>query len=222
MDVEKFNNELKNKVALAKSYEKRNEIASAIKIWIEVSEMTLKFSKSRNIDASYKNMLINRTKGIFAHVKNLKAGQIEKPLFEEEIFIQEDDIQDNLNTEMGEIEEIASHKLKAEEIKTTQSAIHDDKKIENDSEFKTVPTGFKEIQPKDFKIITPHDDDYVKKRLNQVQHSDLFKQQGESQSKDERFEFEDEDSKDLICFACGYDKNPKNAKTCKSCGTELN
>lgn len=209
MDVEKFNNELKNKVALAKSYERRNEIASAIKTWLEVSEMTLKFSKSRNIDATYKNMLINRTKGILAHVKNLKVGQIEKPLLDEEIYIPEEDIQEDLNAEM-------------EEMKPTRSVINDDNEDVEESDFKTIPTGFKEIQPKDFKIITPHDDDYVKKHINQVQDSDISKQQNESQSKDERFDFEHEDNKDLICFACGYDKNPKNAKTCKSCGTKLN
>ena len=214
MDVEKFNNELKNKVTLAKSYEKRNEIAAAIKIWLEVSEMTLKFSKSRNIEASFKNMLINRTKGIFAHIKDLKVGQIETSLSEEDSYIQEEDIQDNLSTELEEFEE--------EEIKPTKSIIDDETKTAEESDFKSVPPGFKEIQPKDFEIITPHDDDYVKKRLNSVQDSDYFKQQNESQTNDERFDFEDEESKGLICFACGYDKNPKNAKTCKSCGTKLN
>ena len=214
MDVEKFNNELKNKVTLAKSYEKRNEIAAAIKIWIEVSEITLKFSKSRNIEASFKNMLINRTKGIFAHIKDLKVGQIETSLSEEDSYIQEEDIQDNLNTELEELEE--------EEIKPTKSIIDDETKTAEESDFKSVPPGFKEIQPNDFKIITPHDDDYVKKRLNSVQDSDYFKQQNESQTNDERFDFEDEEIKGLICFACGYDKNPKNAKTCKSCGTKLN
>ncbi|MBY8991784.1 MAG: hypothetical protein KGD58_13640 [Candidatus Lokiarchaeota archaeon] len=207
MDVEKFNIELKNKVALAKSYEKINEIAVAIKIWLEVSEMTLKFSKSRNIDPSFKNMLINRTKGIFAHVKDLKAGQI-KSLSEEEIYIQEEYIQEDPDTEM-------------EETKSTQSVINDDNEIVEESDFKTIPTGFKEIQPKEFKIITPHDDDYVKKHINQVQDSDVYKQQNAPPPKDERFDLEDEESKGLICFACGYDKNSKNAKTCKSCGTEL-
>ena len=207
MDVEKFNKELKNKVALAKSYEKINEIAVAIKIWLEISEMTLKFSKSRNIEPSFKNMLINRTKGIFAHIKDLKAGQI-KSLSEEEIYIQEEYIQEDPNTEM-------------EETKSTQSVIKDDNEIVEESDFKTIPTGFKEIQPKEFKIITPHDDDYVKKHVDQVQDSDVFKQQNESQTNNERFDFEEEDSKGLTCFACGYDKNSKGAKTCKNCGIEL-
>ena len=62
----------------------------------------------------------------------------------------------------------------------------------------------------------------VKKRLNEVQDSDYFKQQNDSQTNHERFDFDEEESKGLICFACGYDKNQKNAKVCKSCGTELN
>ena len=39
MDITKFNQELKTKVALANSYEKRKEIDSAIKLWLEISEI---------------------------------------------------------------------------------------------------------------------------------------------------------------------------------------
>jgi len=204
MDIEKFNNVLKSKVALAKSYETKNEIAAAINIWLEVSEMTLKFSKSRNINASYKNMLINRTNGILDHVKNLKTGQIEKPLFEEEIFIQED------QEYISKMEENENQ---------VDSVIESDNENGKDSDFTKIPSGFREIKPKDFKIITPHDDDYVTKRLNEIQDPDYFKRQNESPSK-KRFDFEQEDNMGLICFACGYN-NKKNAKTCKSCGTKL-
>jgi hypothetical protein len=58
--------------------------------------------------------------------------------------------------------------------------------------------------------------------LNEVQDSDYFIDQSNPQDNDERFDFKAEDSKKMICFACGYDKNHKNAKTCKSCGTKLN
>ena len=88
--------------------------------------------------------------------------------------------------------------------------------------FLSLPKGFKEIQAKDFKIITPHDENYVEKHLSQDHDSALFKQQKESQDEQDRFEFEEKDIKKMICFACGYDKNPMNAKTCKSCGTDLN
>ena len=221
MDVENFNEALKTKVALAKGYERRNEIESAIKNWLEISEMTLNFSKSRNIDATYKNMLINRTKGIIAHIKNLKAGQIEEVLFEEEIYIQEEDTQEEITTDLIEDEKVASHKIEKEETKHSEAVVNNDITTVEESELKNIPKGFKEIHTStDFTIITPHDEDYVKKRLNS--ESDSTHEQ-QSQPKQERFDFEKpEDSKGLICFACGYDKNPKNAKTCKSCGTKLN
>lgn len=220
MDVEKFNEALKTKVALAKGYERRNEIESAIKIWLEISEMTLNFSKSRNIDATYKNMLINRTKGIVAHIKNLKAGQIEKVLFEEEIYIQEEDTQEEITSDLIEDEKVASHRIEKEETEHSEAVVNNDITTVEESELKNIPKGFKEIHTStDFKIITPHDEDYVKKRLN-LESDSTHEQQ--SQPKQERFDFEQpEDIKGLICFACGYDKNPKNAKTCKSCGTKL-
>ncbi|MFX1279656.1 MAG: hypothetical protein ACFFA3_09585 [Promethearchaeota archaeon] len=214
MDVEKFNKQLKSKVSLAKNYEKKNDLESAIKIWFEVSEMTLNFSKSRNIDSAFKNMLITRTKGIIAHIKNLKSGQIEKSEFEEDIFIEED-VQDNFTSEFDEKETTQPQKLDLEGIKEIQDEPQGDIQINEESEFNKIPKGFKEIQPKKFKIITPHDENYLEKHLSQVHNSD-------SEGKQERFEFEEEDKNTLTCFACGYDKNPKNAKTCKSCGTELN
>ncbi|MFX0082962.1 MAG: hypothetical protein ACFE94_14520 [Candidatus Hodarchaeota archaeon] len=221
MDVEKFNKALKTKVALAKGYERRNEIESAIKIWLEISEMTLNFSKSRNIDATYKNMLINRTKGIMAHIKDLKAGQIEKVLFEEETFIQEEDIQENITSELNENKILTTHEYEKEETEASKAMDRNDITDIEESEFKNIPKGFKEIQTStDFKIVTPHDEDYVKKRLGSEADS-THKQP--SLSKQERFDFEQsKDSKSVICFACGYDKNPKNAKKCKNCGTELN
>ncbi|MFX1425994.1 MAG: hypothetical protein ACFFBE_06040 [Promethearchaeota archaeon] len=220
MDVEKFNKQLKSKIALAKSHEKRNEIDSAIKIWLEITEMTIKFSKSRNIDATFKNMLITRTTGIIGHIKKLKTGQIEKTLFEEDIFIQEEDIQEKIESETNDLEELKYQKIEAEE--QPQTTLGSDYEAMEDSELKNLPKGFKEIQPKDFKIITPHDENYVEKRLSQDHNSTLFKQQKESLDEQDRFEFEKKENETLICFACGYDKNPKNAKTCKSCGTELN
>ena len=39
-------------------------------------------------------MLINRTKGIFEHIKNLKAGQVEKDLFEEDDYLPEYEVQE--------------------------------------------------------------------------------------------------------------------------------
>ncbi len=221
MDVEKFNKALKTKVALAKGCERRNEIESAIKIWLEISEMTLNFSKSRNINTTYKNMLINRTKGIVAHIKNLKAGQIENVLFDEEIILEEEESQEEITSESFDSEKLVPPKIKKEKNGGRKAKTNNDVSIVENSEFKAIPEGFKEIQTsKDFKIITPHDEDYVKKRLGS--ESDSTHEQS-SLPPQKRFDFEQPKvNKGLICFACGYDKNPKNAKNCKNCGTELN
>ena len=221
MDITKFNKELKGKVALAKSLEKRNEIESAIKLWLEISEMTLKYSKSRGIDATFKIMLINRMKGILEHIKNLKAGQVEKILFEEETYIPEEEVQEEKTSEIIEKENLVPQKKVTKGIRPSEPIQKKETKIVEESNFKDIPKGFKEIQTStDFKIVTPHDEGYVKKHLRQETNPS---QQQQSLPEKERFEFEQpEDSENLICFACGYDKNMKDAKTCKSCGTTLN
>ena len=221
MDITKFNKELKSKVALAKSYEKRNEIDSAIKLWLEISDLTLKYSKSRGIDTTYRNMLITRTKGIVDHIKNLKAGQVEKILFEEDAYIPEEEIQEEKTSEIIEKGKLVPQKKETKGIRPSEPVEEKEVKIGEESNFKSIPEGFKEIQTStDFEIITPHDEGYVKKRLSQETNQS---QEQKSLPEHERLNFEQpEDSENLICFACGYDKNPKNAKTCKSCGTKLN
>ena len=222
MDIAKFNKELKTRVALAKGLEKRNEIDSAITLWLEISEMTLKYSKSRGIDATYKNMLINRTKGILEHVKNLKAGQVEKILFEEEeAYIQDEEIQKAEISEIIEKENLSLEKKEKKGIRPSEPVQKNETEIEEEPNFKNIPKGFKEIKTStDFKIVTPHDDNYVKKHLSQEENPS---QQQKILPEQKRFEFDQpEDSEHLICFACGYDKNMKDAKTCGSCGTKLN
>ncbi|MFX1481070.1 MAG: hypothetical protein ACFFCI_23560, partial [Promethearchaeota archaeon] len=215
MDITKFNKELKAKVTLAKNHEKRNEIDAAIKLWVEISEMTLKFSKSRNLDSTFKNMLITRTKGILQHIKNLKAGKVEEELFEEEIYIEEDEAQESEPTDIigkdkGDIQEKGATESTPEE-----SVESKDINIIEKSEFKNLPKGFKEIQPsEDFKIITPHNEEYVTKRLSQTKEPthELESKKDEKDSKSPG------GRENVVCFACGYDKNPKNAKICEGCG----
>ena len=223
MDIAKFNKELKTRVALARGLEKRNEIDSAITLWLEISEITLKYSKSRGIDATYKIMLINRTKGILEHVKNLKAGQVEKILFEEEeeAYIQDEEIQKAETSEIIEKENLSPEKKEKKGIRPSEPVQKNETEIEEEPNFKNIPKGFKEIKTStDFKIVTPHDENYVKKHLSQEENPS---QQQKILPEQNRFEFDQpEDSEHLICFACGYDKNMKDAKTCGSCGTKLN
>lgn len=229
MDITKFNKMLKSKVTVAKSYEKRNEIDSAITLWLEISEMTLNFSKSRSIDTTYRNMLITRTKNIVEHIKNLKAGQLEEELFVEEDYIHDEAIQEKISPKITENNKIASHEFEIKKTVKIESN-HNPTKIIEKSEFKDLQEGFKEVKPsKDFKIITPHDENFVEKRLSQETDIALPKNQKEvnldqsQQQRQERFEFEQPVNNDkLICFACGYDKNAKDAQTCGSCGTKLN
>ncbi|MHA2393700.1 MAG: hypothetical protein ACXAEX_17320 [Promethearchaeota archaeon] len=218
MDITKFNSELQAKVATAKSYEKRNEIDRAIKLWVEISEMALKFSKSRNIDASFKNMLLNRTKGIIEHIKNLKAGQIEKVLFDEEVVVLEEDFEDP--PELVKEEKLSTIEPQINKLPQRKKEVNANVEIVEDSEFRNLPKGFKEIKTsEDFQIITPHDENFIEKHLGQEKGS--LPERG-SQPNQEKADFQQpEDKGFLICFACGYE-NEKEAKLCRSCGTKLN
>jgi hypothetical protein len=224
MDISKFNKELKTKVSLARSYEKRNEIDSAIKLWLEISEMALKFSKSRNIDARYKNMLLNRTKGIIKHIKSLKAGKYEKALFEDDNIEQSEEVRDVETSKDGEVNEIVPPKGIPKERTTEETGENKTVEIIEHTELKNLPKGFKELKTSsEFTIVTPHDEEYVKKQLARYRESSKLNQDDENKKKDEKVEFnKSADEGILICFACGYDKNPRNSKVCKNCGTELN
>jgi len=228
MDITRFNKELANKIASAKGYEKSGDIKFAIKLWIEISEMTIRLSKNRKLDASFRNMLMNRTKGIFEHIKILKSGQIKEELYREKIKSpQEVDYieysSETIQSENGDLQEQESSEITASSSNTSIS-----QKIIEDSDLKNLPKGFKEIgTSEDFEIITPHDKDFVKKQLDKALDSDYFKakkQEGseEGSKRQDRLNFEQtKDGKNKICFACGYDKNLLTDKTCKNCGTNL-
>ena len=227
MDLSAFNKELGNKIARAKALERNSNVNAAIALWLEISEMALKFSKSRNLNVSFKNMIINRTQGIFKHVKNLKASQHE----EEHIF---DDVQTQEETPLVEppLEIVKPEKSGISEQNSPENNQRDspvtDHNIVENSEFKNIPKGFKEIHiSEEFKIITPHDENYVKKTLSQVEKRiDSIPKKKEIKDKkfqptEERFEFEQpENGQILICFACGSE-NSIDIKICKSCGTKL-
>jgi len=228
MDISKFNKELGIKIARAKGLERNDNIKAAIELWLEISEMALRFSKSRNLDASFKNMIINRTQGIFKHVKNLKANQIMK-----EPFIEKKETLEANSLEKSPLEQ-NSHKseifLKPEAQKKNLIK-HSPKKndIINDSDLKNLPKGFKELKTSDqFKIITPHDEDYVEKHLSQDKTMRISSPKKEVETEEihpieeERLEFDQPENRDnLICFACGSE-NPISAKICKNCGISLN
>ncbi|MFX1304989.1 MAG: hypothetical protein ACFE9X_16660 [Promethearchaeota archaeon] len=218
MDITRFNKELGTKIARAKRFEKNNDIKAAIQLWLEISEMTLNFSKSRNIDSSFRNMLINRTKSIFEHIKNLKTGQFEEEVYVEDFISQEETAQVESSSDIVQGESTPLQEQEVREIKDLNSTTSSNHKIIEDSEFKNLPKGFKEIEPsKNFKIITPHDKDIG------IFKSKKQKDPGENLKTQKMVDFDEpKNGKYLICFACGYDKNSVKDKICKNCGTKLN
>jgi hypothetical protein len=160
-------------------------------------------------------MLLNRTKGIIEHIKSLKAGQFEKDLFEDENIGQIEEI----SSEDSELNETPSPKVIPKEKSTEKTGEIKPSEVVEDTEFKNLPKGFKELKTSsDFKIVTPHDEDYVKKQLTRYRESTKV-----NKKNDEKFEINKSTDKEiLICFACGYDKNPRNTKVCKNCGIDLN
>ncbi|MFW9818134.1 MAG: hypothetical protein ACFFE5_00875 [Candidatus Thorarchaeota archaeon] len=226
MDITQFNKELANRIATAKRYEKSGDIKQAVKVWLEISEMAISLSKNPKLDASFRNMLMNRTKGIFKHVRFLKSDQLE-----EELYIDSSDP----SRKVSEIEE--SHELIQSEDQYIEESDQETISSSNsgrsttiieDSDLKNLPKGFKEIETsEDFEIITPHDKDFVKKQFDKALNSEFYKKKAQEDSKEdsieeERTDFEQpKDGKYKICFACGYDKLSVKDKVCKNCGTNL-
>ena len=220
MNIAKFNKELGTKIAMAKSYEKHDNIEVAIKLWIEISEMTINASKDPTLDSPFRHMLITRTEQIFEHIKSLKAPK-EVQFIEEETIPLEDDIQIRESTEdINEIKpesDVIQTDLSSSD-KINSSVLKDDDWFEKGdiypSNNKTI--GFEEITaPKDFKILTPHDPEYVDKMKKASEDLDMS-----GYKKPEEKSADSDNGDKVICFACGASVAP-NSKVCKECGTKL-
>ncbi|MFX1313413.1 MAG: zinc ribbon domain-containing protein [Promethearchaeota archaeon] len=227
MDITKFNRELGKKITMAKSLENRNDIEAAIKLWIEISEMTLNLLKSKNLEVSFRNMLMNRTKGIFKHINQLKGDKSEEEEFREKIKAQDDlDSMPSVDDKM-EVS-TSSEEMEIQIKKQKEDVDHNTMKIIKDSEFKYIPNGFKEIKAsEDYEIITPHDKDYVQKYFNQIGKRDISNQEQKEKSKQllssnhDGLEFnQPEGGKTKICFACGAEI-AGNKKICPNCGANI-
>ena len=205
MDIELFNKQLAIIVAKATNLEKRGDLKSAINAWLEVSDMSLKYSKTRGIDSSFRNMLIIRTEKIVEHIKSLKLELTEpEKIVDEPTFIEREDESQELTEDNQNIEDF-----------------HNSTNLDNNinDEIEEISGRIVEIKAsKDFKIITPHEEldmDIFKENKTVVLTND-----DESKVNKNKQGQSDED-KFSICFACGYDKNPPNATTCKNCNVEL-
>jgi len=225
MDIAKFNKELGTKIAIAKSLEKSNEITAAIKLWVEISEMTLRFSKSQNLNFSFKNMLIKKTEGLVQHIKNLKSGKIIEDISGEEIEPKVEETPDQEIIDAVSSEESYSEDFLTDDEEVSKEIESKDVKFIEDSELQNLPDGFKEIQPKKgFKIITPHDNNYVKKVLKKDINMSIFTpKKGENSQTQNQGKIELKQPKDnnkVICFACGAEL-PAKTKICPDCGTTI-
>lgn len=229
MDIIQFNKELGKKIAIAQRFEKKGDIQTAIQQWVDISQMALNFSKSPKISASFKNMIINRTKGIFAHIRNLKANLFKEEISTEDTETPEEVLVEEIQPQLFQKEKFPSHEKELDEHQVINSSNNNKPKIIEDSDLKSLPKGFKEIKTtQEFKIITPHDKDFVNKQYTKAEELDMFKLKKQEISEEDpqpttSIDFEElQNSKNLICFACGYDKNTLNDKKCKNCGTDLN
>lgn len=230
MDITKFNKNLAEKVAKANAFEKNNRIQDAIDSWVEISEMALNASKTPNLDFSYRSMIIKKAQQIIEHIKDLKtkiqreiepSSLLDEGAFDEKPFLETDSSETIIYEEIEQKSPkttSTSKEINNEEILKKDNEI----KIVKNSEFENIPKGFKEIETsEDFKIITPHDKDYVEKILKQDIDMSIFKHDKQNSQSQQRIELKQpKDDKDIICFACGT-ISPSNTKICPSCGTEL-
>ena len=230
MDIAKFNQELSYKVSKANGMEKNKKFQQAIDLWLDISEMALNVSKTPNIDIHYKSMLIEKTKQVINHIKDLKSklyGQRGREQISRQEIIPQ--------PKVSEIK--PKGELIGDEIESASPEIHKNSTFSNDikspdeidevtiiknSDIKNLPIGFKEIEPsEDFTIITPHDRDHVKKMLSQDHDMSVFTHDvKEMKGKGQTESNPPIDKTKIICFACGSEI-PTNSKVCTACGTNL-
>ena len=240
--MSKFNKTLAEKVARANRYEKQNDLQNAIKAWMEISEMALKATKEPRLESSYRNMLIIKTQQIIDHIKSLKVKMTEPIRKEKVIEALTPKKKVTGKQESVEIPKEVETQPKItndlnvsinEQVKPETKALSEINIVDN-SEFKNIPEGFKPIKPPEkFKIVTPHDENHVKKVMSQTIDMDIFRPQKESEPESQesnhnkigqvpaRIELEQpKDGSKKICFACGAEL-PPNSKICSNCGSNL-
>jgi hypothetical protein len=223
MDIAKFNQELSYKVAKANGLEKNKKLQEAIDLWLDISEMALNASKAPKIEVYYKSMLIEKTKQIINHIKDLKSKLYEQKGIAQPL--REELLAPSRTSEVRPKEEIfedepSDSSTFSNDIKTPRDI--SDPKIVESNDIENLPIGFKEIEaPEDFKIITPHDQDYVKKMISQDHDMSVFTRDDKEVKAPIRSEPDPpSDKTKVICFACGSEI-PANSKVCPTCGTNL-
>lgn len=230
MDIAKFNQELSYKVSKANGLEKHKKYQEAIDLWLDISEMALNVSKTPNIEFYYKSMLIEKTKQIIKHIKDLKSklyGQKGREQISRQDIIPQSKLSEIKPGEAFIDDKIEPAPPETHESSTfsndikTPNEINPAKIIEN-NDIENLPIGFKEIETsEDFTIITPHDKDHVEKMLRQDHDMSIFTDDDKEVKAQSKNEPEPSlDKTKIICFACGSEI-PSNSKICPNCKTEI-
>jgi len=230
MDIAKFNQELSYKINKANGLEKHNKVQEAVDLWLEICDMTLRVSKTPNLEFSYKSMLIDKTKQMINHIKNLKQKLIsqrrvtqrtEKKPIQQSAYSEIKTEQTQNETTVKSVSNSVSENSNESETFTTQEDIKEVKAVKN-SDIENLPIGFTEIETtEEFKIITPHDKDHIKKIQSQDHSLDFSKREKKDLPLPKRIEPDTPiDASNITCFACGSEISSKSSK-CPTCGTEL-
>ncbi len=230
MDIAKFNQELSYKINKANGLEKHNKVQEAVDLWLEICDMTLRVSKTPNLEFSYKSMLIDKTKQMINHIKNLKQKLIsqrrvtqrtEKKPIQQSAYSEIKTEQTQNETTVKSVSNSVSENSNESETFTTQEDIKEVKAVKN-SDIESLPIGFTEIETtEEFKIITPHDKDHIKKIQSQDHSLDFSKREKKDLPLPKRIEPDTPiDASNITCFACGSEISSKSSK-CPTCGTEL-
>ena len=204
-----FNEKLKELVEEAKQYEATKNLKKAIKTWIEVSDLCLKFAKKPDIDISFKNMITKKTRNIINHVKSLKQVVSQKE--QRWIAKEEEKITDfiqNLPETPSDLPEIF-HTSGTKDGDMASS----DQKMRRKPDTHNLPNGFKEIKAKDydFETIIPGDQPKVISE-NQGETADSKTPTSHAPPKHKKT--------GRPCPFCGANIGENN-KVCSHCGTPI-
>lgn len=246
MNVSKFNDLLKKKIRAAKNYEELNDREKAIETWIKVSELTLKQSKNPNIDHSYRNYLIQKTRQIIDYIKRLKTRSriegSETRGAKELKRVQREQTTSKIrekNESAYKQQRSKQKKGSAEKRKSLPSEVNDDSKENSndgrfkdeekkghsqaindlESEFRNMPSGFQKINPsQDFSVSDIKTPlDEDKIREKQNQDVDMsIFQHNKEKKKDEKHKKQKSE-----VFKSDRQDEPLEGSICFACGTKL-
>ena len=230
MDIAKFNQELSYKINKANGLEKHSKVQEAVDLWLEICDMTLRVSKTPNLEFSYKSMLIDKTKQMINHIKNLKqklisqkrvAQRTEQKLIRQSVDSEIKTEQTQNEITVKSVSNSISENSNESETFITQEDIKEVKTVKN-SDIENLPIGFTEIETtEEFKIISPHDKDHIKKIQSQDHSLDFSKREKKDLPLPKRIEPDPPiNVSNIICFACGSEISSKSSK-CPTCGTDL-